>query len=108
MLRAAPWLMIALLILPVLAGLSAILLPAFGYLPALQHNGFGLMVWRELLDTPGIGRSAGLSLSAALLTSLLSLILVMLFLASTSGTRWASAMRRLVAPLLAVPPSSCT
>jgi hypothetical protein len=37
----------------------------------------------------------------ALLTPLLSLILVMLFLASTSGTRWASAMRRLVAGLKA-------
>jgi putative thiamine transport system permease protein len=106
MLPAAPWLMIALLTLPVLAGLGAIVLPAFGYLPALQHDEPGLMVWRELLDTPGIGRSAGLSLSAALLTPLLSLILVMLFLASTSGTPWASAMRRLVAPLLAVPHAS--
>ena len=102
MLPAAPWLMIALLTLPVLAGLGAIVVPAFGYLPALQHDVPGLMVWRELLTTPGIGRSAGLSLSAALLTPLLSLILVMLFLASTSGTPWASAMRRLVAPLLAV------
>ncbi len=103
MLRAAPWLMFGLLIMPVLAGLTAIVLPAFGYLPALQQTEPGLMVWRELLNTPGIGRSAALSLSAGLLTPLLSLLLVMLFLASTSGTRWAHAMRRLVAPLLAVP-----
>ncbi len=103
MLRAAPVLMIGLLILPVLAGLSVIVLPSFGYLPALQQTDPGLSVWRELLHTPGIGHSVTLSLGAAIVTPLLSLFLVMLFLASVSGTRWAHAMRRLVAPLLAVP-----
>ncbi|MBC53418.1 MAG: ABC transporter permease [Gammaproteobacteria bacterium] len=103
MLRVAPWFMFGLLVLPVVAGLATIVLPAFGYLPALQHTEPGLAVWVDLLDTPGIGRSAMLSFAAGLLTPLLSLALVMLFLASASGTRWAHAMRRLVAPLLAVP-----
>ena len=103
MLKAAPWLIIGVLIVPVLAGLFAIVPPAFGYLPALQQTEPSLAVWADLFNTPGIARSAMLSLAAGVLTPLLSLMLVLLFLASVSGTRWAHAMRRLVAPLLAVP-----
>jgi putative thiamine transport system permease protein len=95
--------MMGLLVVPVLAGLSAIVLPSFGYLPALQHHQPGLMVWRDLMNTPGLGRSVMLSLSAGLLTPLLALMLVMGFLASASGSRWLQIVRQLVAPLLAIP-----
>jgi len=103
MLRAAPALMVILLVTPVLLGLAAVVLPAFGYLPVLGLTDPGLSVWRELLEVPGIGHSVALSLAAGVITPLLALLLVMLFLAAVSGTRWARIMRQLVAPLLAVP-----
>lgn len=103
MLRAAPALMVILLVIPVLLGLAAVVLPAFGYLPVLGLTDPGLSVWRELLEVPGIGHSVALSLAAGVITPLLALLLVMLFLAAVSGTRWARIMRQLVAPLLAVP-----
>ncbi|WP_237133635.1 ABC transporter permease [Pseudohongiella sp. O18] len=103
MLRAAPALMVILLVIPVLLGLAAVVLPAFGYLPVLGLTDPGLAVWRELLEVPGIGHSVALSLAAGVITPLLALLLVMLFLAAVSGTRWARIMRQLVAPLLAVP-----
>lgn len=103
MLRLAPALTVAVLVGPVLAGLAGVFLPAFGYFPALGGETFSLEPWRALVATPGIARSAGLSLWMALATSAISLTLVLAFVAGWSGTRLFSVLRRLLSPLLSVP-----
>ncbi|MDN6179399.1 MAG: ABC transporter permease [Halomonas subglaciescola] len=103
MLRLAPPLVIALLTLPVAAGLTMILLPAFGYLPALDGDALSLAPWRELASQPGLWRSAALSMTSGLVTAFIALGVVMLFLAAGRGGRLDRGVRRLVSPLLAVP-----
>ena len=60
-LRAVPALTLAIFLLPVGAGLIGTWLPAFGYLPALGGESFGLAPWRELLAAPGLGTSIRLT-----------------------------------------------
>ncbi len=98
-----PALAFAVLAGPVIAGLLFVLLPAFGYLPALGGNALSLDPWRQLLAAPGLARSAGLSLASGLVTGAVSLVIAGLFLASFHGSGTFNAMRRLVSPLLAVP-----
>mgnify|MGYP007004978273 CR=1 FL=1 len=50
-LRLAPYLAIGLLAGPILAGFIGVLLPAFGYLPALGGDRFSLVAWQALLDS---------------------------------------------------------
>jgi putative thiamine transport system permease protein len=92
-----------LLVLPVLVGLCGTILPAFGFLPALGGTGFSLEPFTQLMATPGILRSAGLSLGVGLATSMIALGVVMLFVAGWSGTAVFARLQRLIAPLLSVP-----
>ena len=57
---------------PVAAGLLGTLLPAFGWLPALGGDQFGLAPWRELLAAPGLAQSVRLSLASGIVATLLS------------------------------------
>ncbi len=98
-----PALAFAVLAGPVIVGLLFILLPAFGYLPALGGHALSLEPWRQLLNAPGLWRSAGLSLASGLITGAVSLAITGLFLAAFHDTQLFAAMRRLVSPLLAVP-----
>lgn len=88
---------------PVITGLLFVLLPAFGYMPALGGTAFSLDPWRQLFAVPGLWRSAGLSLASGLVTGAISLLITGLFLAGYHDSRLFHAMRRLVSPLLAVP-----
>jgi putative thiamine transport system permease protein len=103
MLRWIPRLIIALLVLPIAAGLVLALLPAFGYLPVLGGTHFSLQHWHDLLQAPGIWRSIGVSYFSGLLTTLVSLIVVLCFLAGFSGSRFDRWIRRLISPLLSLP-----
>jgi putative thiamine transport system permease protein len=102
-LRAAPGLTIALLIVPVAAGLIAALLPAFGFFPPLGGMAFSLDPLRDVLAAPGIWRSIGLAALVGLFSPLIALALTFLLLACVWDTKGLSAVRRLVAPLLSVP-----
>jgi putative thiamine transport system permease protein len=102
-LRAAPGLTIALLIVPVAAGLMAALLPAFGFFPPLGGMAFSLDPLRDVLAAPGIWRSIGLAALVGLFSPLIALALTFLLLACVWDTKGLSAVRRLVAPLLSVP-----
>ena len=93
----------ALLTLPVAAGLTMILLPAFGYLPVLGSEAVSLTPFRLLFAQPGLWRSAALSMASGLVTSFIALSVVVLFLAAGRGGRLDRGIRRLVSPLLAVP-----
>ena len=103
LLRAAPWLVIALLTLPVGLGVGLTVLPAFGYLPVLGGNALTLQHWQALFASPGLSDSILVSLQAGVLTPLLALSIVMMFLAGISGSGLERCIRRLVAPLLAIP-----
>lgn len=94
---------ISLLLLgPALLGLLGVLLPAFGYLPALGGESLGLAAWRALLDQPGLWRACLLSLGSGLASTLLAFGLVLLLLCcGETGLR--RALERLAAPLVAVP-----
>lgn len=103
MLGLAPALLVTLLVLPVGAGLLMVLLPAFGYLPALGGDAVSLAPWRMLFDYPGLGRSVAVSYASGLVSTLLALAIVVLFLAASRGTWLDQGIRRLVSPLLAIP-----
>lgn len=94
LLRQAPRLTLALLCLPVLAGLAGTLIPAF----ANDARGF-----RDLLEWQGLARAAQLSVITGLGTTLVSLTITLLLVASLWGTRAFGAIQHLLAPLLSVP-----
>lgn len=103
MLRLAPALIIVLLVLPVGAGLLMVLLPAFGYLPALGGDSVSLAPWQMLFAQPGLERSVAISFTSGLVSTAIALIIVVLFLAASRGTWLDRGIRRLVSPLLAIP-----
>ncbi len=103
MLRLAPTLAIAILIGPILFGLLATALPAFGYFPTLGGTRFSLDAFAALFERPGLLRSALLSFSSGLITTFTSLLVVVLFVAGWSGTAVFRRLQHLVSPLLSVP-----
>ncbi|MGL5116191.1 MAG: ABC transporter permease [Beijerinckiaceae bacterium] len=103
MLRFAPALVAAMVAGPIIAGLAGTLLPAFGYLPAIGRNEPGLDAWRELWSTPGLGRSALLTLGTGLAATVLSLVCAMGFIAATSQRPAFRRVESALGPLLAAP-----
>lgn len=88
---------------PVAVGLAGTLAPAFGYLPALGGNTLTLEPWRELMERPGVTRAVVLSLSTGVTATVVSLLLAIGLAASWHGSRAMALLRRVLAPLLAVP-----
>lgn len=103
MLRLAPVLAIAVLTLPVAAGLLGTLLPAFGYFPALGGERLSLAPFEMVLAQPGLLRSSLIALFAGVVTAAVSTGLVALFVGAWSQTRTFRFIQSLVSPLLAVP-----
>jgi putative thiamine transport system permease protein len=103
LLRRVPALTLALFLLPIAAGLVGTWLPAFGYLPALGGGEPSLAPWRALFAHPGLESSLRLTLVSGLLSSLVSLLLALGFVAACHGSRLFTRLRRLLAPLLAMP-----
>lgn len=93
-LRLAPSLTLALMILPVLAGLAGTALPA------LNNSAQGFV---KLSEWPGLPRAIALSLGTGLLSTLAALGLTLLILAAFAGTPVFARIRRSLAPLLSVP-----
>lgn len=103
LLRYAPAFTMVLFLAPVCAGLIGTWLPAVGIFPALGGHEFSLHGWRELFAYPGLGSALRLSLTAGLLSTFLSFALVIGFVAACGERRSFRVIRRLIAPLLAVP-----
>lgn len=80
-----------------------VVLPAFGYLPALGGDRFSLAPWHTLFAQPGLWRSVAVSATSGLVSTALALVIVVLFLAASAGTSVDRTIRRLVSPLLAIP-----
>ncbi len=102
-LGVAPALTLVVMLGPVAAGLAGVVLPAFGYLPALGGDRLTLEPWQALAAEPGLWRSIRLSLTVGLATTLVALAAVVLFCAAWHGTRLFRAVERALAPVLAVP-----
>ena len=100
---------VALLLLfagPVLLGVAGTLLPALGYLPELGGAAFSLDPFRRLWEVPGLWRATMLSLTTGIATAGFSFAIVLAFTAHWHGTVWFAAIRRLLSPLLSVPPAA--
>lgn len=101
--RFGPPLTVLLLAGPVLFGLIGTVLPALGFLPVLGGTDISLRHFADFLSRPGMGMSMGLSLGAGVASAMLSLGVVMLFVASWAGTRAFARIQHLISPLLSVP-----
>lgn len=101
--RAAPWIAIAFLVVPVAGGLLGVIGPAFGWLPTLGGTSLSIDAWHQLAAMPGLNRMVLLSLTTGLGSALVSLVIVLLFLAAFIGTRVYGAMQRLLSPILSIP-----
>ncbi len=99
----APLLTIAVLLLPVGAGLAGVLAPAFGWYPALGGTSLSLDPWRALLDWPGLPDAVWLSLTTGLGATFLSLLITVMICAAWQGTRAFAVIERALSPLLSVP-----
>lgn len=103
MLRLAPPLAVLVLAGPIVFGLVATLLPAFGYLPSMGGNSVSLDTFRTLMEQPGLARSAALSLFTGLGTTAIAVMIVALFISGWHGTRSFARMQHFISPLLSVP-----
>jgi putative thiamine transport system permease protein len=106
-LRLMPAVTLALFLLPVLAGLAGTLLPALGLQPGISTGMPGessiLAPWEALLGAPELPGALLATLVSGLTATLLSFIAAIGISASLQGTRTFSWIKRLLAPLLAVP-----
>lgn len=93
----------ALFLLPVLAGLGSVILPAFHYMPALGFETFSLYPWKALLTTPKLAEMLFLSLGTSVLSTLLSLLIALGVVSSLWGTRLWHKTQRWLSPAMAVP-----
>jgi putative thiamine transport system permease protein len=99
----APLLTIAILLLPVGAGLAGVLAPAFGWFPALGGTTFSLDPWRALFAWPGLSGAVWLSIVTGMGATLVSLVITVMICAAWQGTRAFGLIERALSPLLSVP-----
>ncbi|AZG35244.1 MULTISPECIES: ABC transporter permease [Shewanella] len=101
--RSSPYLMMALLVIPVLSGLIAVILPAFGWFPVLGHTQFSVAGFVDLWQTPGLGYMALLSVSTSFISTLLAFVITILILGSYFTSPWLGYIQRLLGPILVIP-----
>jgi putative thiamine transport system permease protein len=103
LLPLAPQLTIAVLLLPVGAGLAGVLAPAFGWYPALGGTSLTLAPWRALLAWPGLPGAVWLSVVTGIGATLISVLVTVMICAAWQGTRAFALIERALSPLLSVP-----
>jgi len=101
--KLSPRFLLVLLILPVLGGLISVLLPAFGYAPALDQTTLGLQGFTMLWQTPGLINMAMLSIGTGLISTLLAFIITLMILAAFFNSPWLNRIQRLLSPILVIP-----
>ena len=100
LLRHTPRVVGLIILGPVVAGLAGTLGPAFHLSAA---GGPDLAAFRDLLVWPGLPAAAGLSLLTGLLSTAAALLLTILITAALHDRPIFALLRRMLAPLLAVP-----
>ncbi len=106
LLRAMPALTVGVFMLPIVTGLAGTLLPAFGYLPAIGGDAFGLDGFRRLFAYPGFASSVTVTLVSGLGTALLAVAIAFGFCAYAHDRPWLRRMSATLAPILATPHSA--
>ena len=103
--RFAPPITLLLFLAPILCGLGAVLLPAFGYFPALGLRAFSFAPIIELLETPFLASSALFTIRCGLAATLISCLIVFSVFCSFAygGGGVIGGIRLMLAPLLSVP-----
>lgn len=99
----SPRFLLILLILPVLGGLISVLLPAFGYAPALSQYNINLQGFNALWQTAGLGKMATLSITTGLISTLLAFAITTMVLAAFFNSIWLIRIQRLLSPILVIP-----
>lgn len=97
------WLIRLIFLGPVVAGLIGLILPAFGYAPILGASSFSLAAFEQVARWPGIKAASWLSIQVGLLATLISLTIVIGFLASFHSSRAMTWIQRILSPILAMP-----
>lgn len=92
--------------LPIGTGLWQTASAAFGVLPAIGANDFGVGPWKELFALPGVATAIGLSLFSGVTTTALSLILAVMFCAIANDRIPRARLARALSPILAAPHAS--
>ena len=101
--RLSPNIMMTIIAVPILGGLLGVMLPAMGWLPALETSEFGWHGFKQLFDTPGIMSMVMLSFTTSLISTLLAFMLTVLILASYFSSPWLTRIQRLLGPILVIP-----
>ena len=101
--RFAPPVTLLLFLSPVLCGLLAVVLPAFGYFPALGLHAFSLAPFVAFFETPHLLASVLLTLRCGFLATLVSCLVVFALFASFGEGVVMRFLRRSLSPLLSVP-----
>ncbi len=101
--QSVRWLFIGVLSLPIIAGVAGVLLPAFGYFPALGETSFSLRVFAGLWQVEGIGWMAWLSFLTGIAATALASLLAVALLAAFYQHSWLQILQRLLSPLLVLP-----
>lgn len=101
--RAAYYLLLTLCLLPLVPGAAGMLLSAFSYIPVLGTDHFSLAAFSAVWQWHGIGYSLLLSVSSALLSSYLALLLCFAIVQTSWHSRFWRRVENLLAGLLAFP-----
>jgi len=96
-------LLIALLSIPVLAGLVGVVLPAFGYFPALDAHAFTFSVFAQLFAIDGVSKMALLSFFTGLTATVISVASAFLLLAVFYRSSYLNKLQTWLSPLLVLP-----
>ncbi|MFP3349864.1 ABC transporter permease subunit [Pseudoalteromonas sp. SIMBA_153] len=101
--KITPYCLLALLTIPVLGGLMGVMLPAFGWAPALNKTNMSLAGFNVLWDTPGLSQMIGLSIRTGLISTLIAFALMIIMLAAFFNSVWLKRIEYVLSPILVIP-----
>lgn len=99
----AKGLLIAVVLVPTLAGLLGVLLPAFGYLPTLGFAEPGWQAFGRVMALPGLLPATVMSIGVGVVSTALAIALAVALTATLASRRVSRWLEHLAAPLIAVP-----
>ncbi|MBO1254906.1 ABC transporter permease subunit [Alteromonas sp. 5E99-2] len=96
-------LLCSLIILPALGGSIAVVLPAFGYLPALEQTQFTFSIFNQLFSSQGFYSSVRLTIMSSVFSILIAVITSLIFAAYYYEKRKLASLSTSLRPLLVLP-----
>ncbi|MFT6330469.1 MAG: putative thiamine transport system permease protein, partial [Bermanella sp.] len=89
--------------MPVVAGLLGVILPAFGWLPALGEDTVDLRGFEALFATPGFVKMLALSFSTSFVSTFFAVLLSILILGNYFNSKLLGHIQTLLGPILVIP-----